>query len=83
MQPFVNRTPRVGDVDLRRQHRHADGLDALDFARRRCQDQIEIVNHQVEHDVDVEAAAELRAEPMHFDEARIVDVAAAPPPPPD
>ena len=75
--------PRVGDVHPRRQHRHADGLDALDLARDDAQDQIEVVNHQVEDDVDVEAAAELRAEAMHLDEARIVHVRAAPPRPPD
>ena len=34
------------------------------------QDDVEIVNHQVEHDVDVEAAIRERAQPMHLDEAR-------------
>jgi hypothetical protein len=34
---------------------------------------LEIVNHQVEHDVDVEAAVWKGAEPMHFDETRMIE----------
>ncbi len=34
------------------------------------QDDVEVVNHQVEHDVDVEAAIGKRAEAMHLDEPR-------------
>ena len=40
------------------------------------QDDVEVVDHQVEHDVDVEAALGKRAEPMHFDEPRRGDAAA-------
>ena len=46
------------------------------------QQQIEVVNHQVEDHVDVEAALRKRAEPVNFDEPRVATRAAAPPPPP-
>jgi hypothetical protein len=31
------------------------------------------VNHQIEHDIDIETAIRKRAEPMDFDEARMVE----------
>ena len=43
------------------------------------QQQVEVVDHQVEHDVDVEAALGERAEPVHLDEARLRAAARAPP----
>ena len=42
------------------------------------QHDVEIVNHQIEDDVDVEAALGKRAEPMDLDEPRIASAAAAP-----
>ena len=47
------------------------------------QQQVEVVNHQVEDDVDVEAALRKGAEPVDLDEPRIRHAAAAPPRPPD
>ena len=38
------------------------------------QDDVEVVNHQIEHDVDVEAAFRKRAEPVHLDESREPEV---------
>ena len=66
--------PRVGDVGRaasarsRRPPRSTTTSDRTDG-----QQQIEVVNHQVEDDVDVEAALGKRAEPVHLDEARVDD----------
>ena len=46
------------------------------------QDDVEVVNHQIEHDVDVEAAFRERAEPVDLDEPRRPPGAPAPPRPP-
>ena len=71
MQPDANFTRALAMSILRRQHRHADGLDADDVRSRSIgQNDIEIVNHHVEDDVDVEAALGKAAQPVHFDEAR-------------
>ena len=56
MQPLRKPQPRVRDVDPAGQHRHADGLDRVDLRVNERQHDVEVVNHQVEHDVDVEAA---------------------------
>ena len=42
----------------------------VDLRLDQRQDDVEVVNHQVEHDVDVEAALGKRAEPMDLDEPR-------------
>ena len=62
--------PGVGDVDAAGQHRHADGFDADDLLVDHREQHVEVVNHQVEDDVDVEAAVGERAEPVHLDESR-------------
>ncbi len=61
---------RVGDVDVLREHRDADRLDALDAVVHQAQDQVEVVDHQVEDDVDVGAALGERREAVALDEAR-------------
>ena len=66
--------PDVRDVDARRQHRHTDSVDRHHRRIDDRQDHVEIVDHQVEHDVDVEAALRERAEPVHLDEARHAEV---------
>ena len=64
----------VGDVDARRQHRHADRLDGRDLGADGREQHVEVVDHQVEHDVDVEAALAEAAEAVHLDEAGRLDV---------
>ena len=49
------------------------GLDRHHVRTDDRQDDVEIVNHEIEDDVDVEAAIGERAEPVHFDEARARD----------
>ncbi len=55
----------------------------LDLGSHERQHDVEVVNHQVEDDVDVEAALGERAEAMDFDEPRIRRQAAARPRRPD
>ena len=71
MQPVRKSQARVRDVDAAGQHRHADRLDRLDLGRHERQHDVEIVNHQIEDHVDVEAALGKGPEAMHLDEARI------------
>src|SRR4029077_12996988 len=58
------------DVDTVGQNRDADGFERNDFSGRHTQDYVEVVDHQVEHHVDVGAALGERRQPMAFDEAR-------------
>ena len=71
MQPLANRRRALAMSTRAGQHRHADRLDRLDLGVDERQHDVEIVNHQVEDDVDVEAALGKRAEPVDLDEARI------------
>ena len=65
--------PRVGDIRFLRQHRDADGLDGDHLGWHDRQHDIEVMNHQIEDDVDVEAAIGKRTQPMHFDETRMIE----------
>ena len=56
----------IGDVDFGRQDGQADGAD---FAHRRIaegKDDIEVVNHEVEDDVDIERAGGKNGEPVRL-----------------
>ena len=62
---------RVGDVDGRREHRDADRLHGPHRRRHHAEDDVEVVDHQVEDDVDVGAALGERRQAMALDEARL------------
>src|SRR5262249_58664891 len=62
---------RVGDVGGLRQHRHADGLDALERRIHYAEDDVEVVDHEVEDDVDLGAAFGERRQAMALDETRL------------
>ena len=79
MQPDANLIRALAMSILRRQHRHADRLDADDLDAIDRQHDIEVVNHHVEDDVDVEAALRKAAQPVHFDEPRRAAASAARP----
>ena len=70
MQPDANRSRAFAMSNFVGQHRHADRLDRRDLRAHQRQDDVEVVDHQVEDDVDVEAALGERAEPVHLDEPR-------------
>src|SRR5262249_21159073 len=61
---------RVCDVVLVGEHRNADRFDGHRLRLDERQDDVEVVDHQVEHDVDVEAAVGKHAESVHLDEPR-------------
>ena len=58
----------------RREHRHADRRDVRRRAADEREHEVDVVDHQVEHDRDVGAARIERREPVALDEARRVDV---------
>jgi len=65
--------PRVGDIGPRRQHGDTDGLDSDDLGRHNRQHHVEVVNHEVEDDIDIEAAIGKCAQAVHLDEPRMIE----------
>src|SRR5262245_36774033 len=63
--------PHVGDVDPRRNHRDAHRLERRHVGTDDREYDVQVVNHQVEDDVDVEAALGKGAQPVDLDEARV------------
>ena len=76
MQPFANfrRAFAMSTLGVRTGTPTASIPD--DFAADQLEHQPEVVNHQVEDHIDVEAALREGAQPMHLDETRLVDVRA-------
>ena len=62
--------PRVGDVLAAAQHGYTDGIDTLQRRADEVQDDLDVVDHQVEHNADFDAAVRIRREPVRFDETR-------------
>jgi hypothetical protein len=58
----------VGDIDVRREHGEADGAEFADGRLCECEHDVEVVNHEVEHDIDVERARREDGEPVDFEE---------------
>ena len=77
MQPFANR--RRAFAMSTRPVSTGTPTASIDSTsdRHQRQDDVEVVDHQVEHDVDVEAALGKGAQAMHLDEPRIAAAAAA------
>src|SRR5438067_8149788 len=61
----------VRDVDLVGEHGDADGADLDDLLAEEGEDEVEIVDHQVEEDVDVERASDEDAEALGLDVADV------------
>src|SRR5262249_25229031 len=57
----------VGNVYFAGQDREADGANLFDRRVHEGQHDVEVVNHQVEDDVDVERARREHAEPVNFE----------------
>ena len=66
---------RIDDVDLAGEHARADRVDALDRRADQLLDQIDVVNHQIEHDAHVGAAQLEWREPVRLDEAQLLQPA--------
>ena len=67
-QPPSKRSLRIGDVVAAGEHRHADRIDRGERPADQLLDQVDVVDHQVEHHVDVGAALLEGREPVRFDE---------------
>jgi hypothetical protein len=63
----------VGDVDFGREDGQADGVDFADAGLGELEDDVEVVNHEVEDDVDVESAGAEEAETVGLEEHGAVD----------
>ena len=57
----------VRDVDAFRQDRDAGGPDFVWLFARKAEDDVEIVNHEIEHNVDVETAGGEHAEAVNLE----------------
>src|SRR4029453_8203437 len=69
--PVLKPKPCVGDIYSPGQDRYSDRLDRLDIRSHQRQQHVQIVNHQVEDDVDIEASFRKRTQTVDLDEARI------------
>ena len=63
---------RVGDVDVARQDAEAAGAHLERLGARQRAGEVEVVDHEVEHDIDLGAARLEAGEPLGLDEHRPV-----------
>jgi two-component system nitrogen regulation response regulator GlnG len=63
--------PGVGNVDARRQHRDANGGDLRRRAADQREDHVQVVDHQIQDDVDLDAPWLERSESMTFYESDV------------
>ena len=67
------REARVGDVDLGRQYRHAHRLDVRHSQSDERMHEIEVVDHEIEHDGHIGAARTERRETVALDKPGAID----------
>ena len=60
----------IGDVHFVRQNGDAGGPDLFRHRARQVEHDVQIVNHQIEHDVHVQAARAEQAQAVNFEEER-------------
>jgi len=60
----------VGDIDLRREDGDTGGADFLQRRAGEGEDDVEVVDHEVKYDVNIEAAQGEDAHAVHFEEER-------------
>src|SRR5207244_11117473 len=63
---------RVGDVDVARQYAESAGADVDRLGARQRTGQIDVMDHEIEHDVDVRAALLEAGEALRLDARRPV-----------
>ena len=64
---------RVGDVHFSGEDGNAYGLDVRDRLADKREENVEVVDHDVEDDVDIQTASAENAEAMHFEKQRTFD----------
>ena len=57
----------VRNVHFSRQNRQADRANFLDRRLGKCQHDVEIVNHQIEHDIHIQRTRSKHAQPVHLE----------------
>src|SRR5207249_4350235 len=60
----------IGDIGLLRQHGNSDSTNLSDGNRNKTQHNIDIVDHEIEDHVHVQAARRKRGEPMDLEKLR-------------
>ena len=68
--PVLKFHARIGNIGLVREHRNANGPNFADGRRHQTQNDVEVVNHQVEDDIDIETPGRERGEPVDFEKLR-------------
>jgi hypothetical protein len=69
----LERQPRVRDVNRWSQHGHTDGVQIVDMTANERTDEIDVVNHEIQHDGHISAARVERGKPVALDEARCIN----------
>src|SRR5438105_5602357 len=59
---------RVGNVRSRREYRNADCTDLLHRSRNQTEHDVDIVNHEVENDINIQTSRRKRGKPVNFEE---------------
>ncbi len=65
--------PHVGNVYPIGQHRNANGFNRRHLGIDDREDDVEVMNHHIEDDIDIKAAVGKRPKPMDFDKFRSAD----------
>src|SRR5712692_6038411 len=68
--PALKLQSHVGNVDFGRQNRDAGRANLFYFTLDQAEQNVDIVDHQIENDVDIEAPRAENAQPMDFEEQR-------------
>ena len=73
MQPDFEGDARIGEVDSLAEHRRADGIHLGDRRIDQADDHVDVVDHQVEDDVDLDPAILPRRDAVALEIKRIGD----------
>jgi hypothetical protein len=74
VQPFVERDPGAREVLGAREHPRPHGVEVGDRRVDEVEHDIDVVNHEVEHDARLDRAETERVDPVALDENRVLDV---------
>ena len=61
----------IGDVDGRGEDGNAGGANFLNFAGNQAEEDVDVVNHEVEDDIDIQAAWAEDAQAVDFEKQRL------------
>jgi hypothetical protein len=64
--------PRVSDIHFVGQHRNAHGLYFGHVLLHECQQDVQVVDHQVVNDIDIQAACGENSQAVHLEKERMI-----------